>query len=100
MFPGLLFPLDSPQNMGTPLALPETPQSSINLVFLGHVHMCAEGQGRGGTMPGLLMYTGEHSHTETTEMASVGQSPTETESTKYFYVFLFSYFPQLHHRRL
>lgn len=93
MFSGLLFPPDSPQNMGTPPALPETPQSSINLVFLGHVHMCAEGQGRRRTMPGLYMYTGEHSHTETVEMPSVGQSPMETESTKYFYVLLFSYFP-------
>jgi hypothetical protein len=44
-------------------------------------------------MPGLYMYTGEHSHTETKEMASVGQSPIETESTKNFYVVLFSYFP-------
>lgn len=82
MFSGLLFPPNSPWNMGTLLALPETLQSSINLVFLGCVHMCAERQGIGRTVPGLYNHAGEHSCTETTEMVSVGQNPMETESSK------------------
>lgn len=82
MFSGLPFPPNSPWNMGTLLALSETWQSSINLVFLGCVHMCAERQGRGRTLPGLYNHAGEHSRPEATETASVGQDPMETESTK------------------
>lgn len=86
--------------MGTLLALPETLQSSINLVFLGCVHMCAERQGRGRTMAGLYNHTGEHSRPETTEMASVGQNPTETESTKVLVCISLQLFSRLHHRDL
>lgn len=51
-------------------------------------------------MPGLYNHAGEHSRTETTEMAAVGQNPMETESTKVLVCISLQLFSRLHHRDL
>lgn len=51
-------------------------------------------------MPGLYNHAGEHSRTETTEMAAAGQNPMETESTKVLVCISLQVFSRLHHRDL